>query len=132
MAIGVLGALGGRFDGPMSHTVGTVFSGGWSWACFAFPVGCFRRSKTEAALPSSSASAIGVAVHYLVKDLNPVAPAGADVAFQPSGGGVWSRIFIWGILAFLFGAPVGLIGNLAHPRHRRSCVPSARSADRLF
>ncbi|WP_328740749.1 hypothetical protein OHA91_35710 [Streptomyces erythrochromogenes] len=112
-AIGVLGALAGQFDGPIFHAVSLVFSAGWSWACFAFLVGYFRQSKAESALLASSALAVGVVVYYLLKALKPVTPMGMDVAVEPSGGGAWSRIVIWGMLAFILGAPVGLLGNLA-------------------
>ncbi|MFE7708555.1 hypothetical protein ACFU6I_22785 [Streptomyces sp. NPDC057486] len=89
-----------------------VFSGGWSWACFAFLVGNFRRSKIESALLASSALAIGVVVYYLFKFLSPAAPIGMDIA-GASGEGLTSRILVWGIAAFAFGAPAGLAGNLA-------------------
>ncbi|MFJ9342094.1 hypothetical protein ACIRP0_22750 [Streptomyces sp. NPDC101733] len=111
--VGVLGALAGKCDGAFFHAVSIVFSGGWSWACLAFLVGCFRQSKVEAALTASLALAIGVVVYYLLKALSPVVPMGVDVAAEPSSGGTWSKIAVWGIFAFLFGAPLGIFGNLA-------------------
>ncbi|MFC8256091.1 hypothetical protein ACFUNF_00100 [Streptomyces sp. NPDC057291] len=111
-ALGVIGPLAEKFDNPICHAVALVFSGGWSWACFAFLVGYFRRSKIESALLASSALAIGVVVYYLFKFLSPAAPIGMDIA-GASGEGLTSRILVWGIAAFAFGAPVGLVGNLA-------------------
>ncbi|MCF3181235.1 hypothetical protein IPZ70_15010 [Streptomyces polychromogenes] len=113
LVIGVLGALAGKFGGAIFHAISLVFAGGWSWACLGFLVGYFRRSKAQAALLSSCSLAIGVAVYYLLKALSPVTPIGIPVAAEPSGGSAWSRIIVWGILAFLFGAPVGFLGNLA-------------------
>lgn len=113
VVIGALGALAGKVDSPLFHAVSLVFSGGWSWACLALLVGYFRQSKVEAALLAASALAIGVAVYYLLKALAPVTPIGMDITVEPTGGVAWPRIAIWGALAFVFGAPVGLIGNLA-------------------
>ncbi|MEV7728850.1 hypothetical protein AB0P15_29550 [Streptomyces sp. NPDC087917] len=90
-----------------------VFSGGWSWACLAFWVGYFRQSKVEAALLASAALAIGVVVYYLLKALDPAAPIGMDVAAETISSDNGSSIAFWGILAFLFGAPLGILGNVA-------------------
>ncbi|MFD5780734.1 hypothetical protein [Streptomyces sp. NPDC126933] len=111
-ALGVIGPLAGKFDNPICHAVALVFSGGWSWACFAFLVGYSRRSKIESALLPSSALAIGVVVYYLFKFLSPAAPIGRVIS-GGSGEGLASSILVWGIAAFAFGAPVGLVGNLA-------------------
>ncbi|MCX5078018.1 hypothetical protein OG321_36835 [Streptomyces sp. NBC_00424] len=113
LAMGAVGALAAKLDGPIFHVVSIVFSGGWSWACFAFLVGYFRQSKVAAALLASSALAVGVVVYYLSKALSPVAPIGMDVAGESSVGDAAPGILFWGIAAFLFGAPVGLFGNLA-------------------
>ncbi|MET9691880.1 hypothetical protein ABZY81_25925 [Streptomyces sp. NPDC006514] len=110
--IGALGALSGKFDSPVLHVVNLVFSAGWSWACFAFLVGYTRRSKVESAWLASSALAVGVVVYYLLKWLSPAAPMGMT-ADGMVGDGVSSGILYWGIAAFLFGAPMGLLGNLA-------------------
>ncbi|WP_392892405.1 hypothetical protein [Streptomyces sp. LN699] len=112
-AIGALGALAAKVDNPVFHVVNLVFSGGWSWACFAFLVGCSCQSKVKAAWLSSSALAIGVVVYYLCKALSPVAPIGMDGAPEPNLGGASTGILVWGAAAFVFGAPVGLVGNLA-------------------
>lgn len=101
--LGVLGALPVRFDGPVFQVVGIVFSGGWSWACFAFLVGGSRPSKAEAALLAPVALAVGVVVYYLSKAVGSEAP----------GGDPRTQILVWGVAAFLFGAPMGLFGNLA-------------------
>ncbi|MFE2526640.1 hypothetical protein ACFXEL_20600 [Streptomyces sp. NPDC059382] len=113
LAMGAVGALAAEFDGPIFHVVSIVFSGGWSWACFAFLVGYFRPSKVESALLASSALAVGVAVYYLSKALSPVAPMGMDVPGESGAGDATSGILLWGTAAFLFGAPLGLFGNLA-------------------
>lgn len=103
VVLGLLGALPVRFDGPVLQVVGIVFSGGWSWAGFAFLVGGARRSKAEAALLAPAALAVGVVVYYLIK------AAGSDAP----GGDPTSGILVWGTAAVLFGAPMGLFGNLA-------------------
>lgn len=116
VALGVSGPLAGKFDNPLCAALNLALSGGWSWACFAFLVGYFLRSKVEAALLSSSALAIGVVAYYLFKTLSPATPIGLAV---PSGSvsgsteGLLSGILLWGIAAFVLGAPVGLLGNLA-------------------
>ncbi|MDH6543533.1 hypothetical protein M2167_006086 [Streptomyces sp. SPB4] len=104
VVLGALGALPVRFDGgPVFQVVGIVFSGGWSWACFAFLVGGLRPSKAEAALLAPVALAVGVVVYYLIKVAGSEAP----------GGDPTTQILVWGAAAFLFGAPMGLFGNLA-------------------
>ncbi|MEY2233595.1 hypothetical protein [Streptomyces sp. BF23-19] len=110
--IGALGALSGKFDTPIFHITGLVFSGGWSWACLAFLVGYARRSKIESAVLASSTLAVGVVVYYTLKWLSPVAPIGMS-ADGMEVEGVSSGMLAWGIAAFLFGAPMGLFGNLA-------------------
>ncbi|MEU9081849.1 hypothetical protein [Streptomyces sp. NPDC048357] len=112
MAIGALGALAVTFDGPVFHAVNLVFSAGWSWACLAFLIGYTRPSKTESAWLASSALGIGVAVYYLLKYLSPVAPIGMT-SDGMSSEGISSGILVWGLCALLFGAPMGLFGNLA-------------------
>ncbi|MFF5447391.1 hypothetical protein [Streptomyces sp. NPDC012888] len=111
--LGALGALAGKCDGPFFHAVSIVFSAGWSWACFGLLVGFLRPPKSEAAWLAPSALALGVVVYYLLKALSPVTPIGVDGSFAPSGGGDWSKVVVWGVLAFVFGAPLGIIGNLA-------------------
>ncbi len=110
--MGALGALSGKFDGPIFHVANLVFSGGWSWACFAFLIGYTRRSKIESAWLAPSALVVGVVVYYLLKALSPVAPIGMT-SDGMSGEISSSGIMAWGIAALLFGAPMGLFGNLA-------------------
>ncbi|MEU3406438.1 hypothetical protein ABZ766_21210 [Streptomyces sp. NPDC006670] len=110
---GALGALAGKLDGVFFHALSLVFSAGWSWACLAFLVGYFRPSKAEAGLLASVALALGVIVYYSLKALSPVTPIGVPVPGEPSGGNAWSGIVVWGALAFLLGAPVGILGNMA-------------------
>ncbi|MFJ3723448.1 hypothetical protein ACIPYQ_12875 [Streptomyces sp. NPDC090045] len=112
-AIGTVGALAAKFDSPIFHVLGLIFSGGWSWACFAFLVGYFRPSKIEAAWLASSALAVGVVVYYLLKAWSPVTPIGMVDSGEPIEGTVSSGILYWALAAFFFGAPLGLFGNLA-------------------
>ncbi|MFF4419671.1 hypothetical protein ACFY04_02555 [Streptomyces sp. NPDC001549] len=111
LVLGLLGPISEKWDNPVSVAVNAVFSGGWSWACYAFLVGYFRRSKIEATLLASFGLAIGVVAYYLFKGIGVAAPNGMDVG--ASGGGSLSGIVVWGTLAFVFGAPVGFLGNLA-------------------
>lgn len=111
-ALGIIGPLAGKFDNPICHAASLVFSGGWSWACFAFLVGYFRRSRIDSALLASSALAIGVVVYYFFKFLSPTAPIPGDIS-GGSGKELASRILAWGIAAFICGVPVGFMGNLA-------------------
>ncbi|MEV8354009.1 hypothetical protein ACFVTT_37325 [Streptomyces niveus] len=112
VVLGVMGPLMGKFDNEICHSAALVFSGGWTWACFAFLVGFSRRSKIESTLLASSALAVAVVVYYVFKSVFPAAPIG-QVVSSGSGDGLGSRIFVWGIAAFAFGAPVGLFGNIA-------------------
>ncbi|MFJ3877889.1 hypothetical protein ACIPW5_10560 [Streptomyces sp. NPDC090077] len=111
LGLGLLGPLSEKWGNPVAVAVNAVFAGGWSWACYAFLVGYFRRSKIEAALLAPFGLAIGVAAYYLFKDLSPATPSGLEVG--ASGGGSLSSILLWGTLAFVFGIPVGFLGNLA-------------------
>jgi hypothetical protein len=81
-------------------------------------VGYFRRSKIESALLPSLGLTIGVVTYYLFKDMNPTIPAGMEPAASvpvgmESGASSEGQILVWGIAAFVFGAPVGLVGNVA-------------------
>ncbi|WP_242441125.1 hypothetical protein [Streptomyces sp. CB02923] len=105
------GPVAGKWDNPFCAALSLVFSGGWSWACYAFLVGYFRRSKIESTLLPSLGLAIGVVAYYLFKDMSPAVPAGLESG--TSGEKLFSRILTWGIAAFALGAPVGLLGNLA-------------------
>lgn len=110
--LGIVGPFASRFDNPTLQAVGVVFSVGWSWACFAFLVGYFRRSRIEASLLASSALAVGVAVYYLFKFLSPNVPAGGHV-ISGAGDGLASRALFWGVAAFAIGAPIGFLGSMA-------------------
>ncbi|MFD5510815.1 hypothetical protein ACFWIB_24015 [Streptomyces sp. NPDC127051] len=112
MVLAVLGPLMGKFDNPVCHAAGLVFSSGWAWACFAFLVGFSCRSKAASALLASSALAVAVVVYYVFKYMFPTSPVG-QVVSSGSGGELSSRILVWGMAAFVLGAPVGLFGNIA-------------------
>ncbi|MFB7983167.1 hypothetical protein [Streptomyces vinaceus] len=118
LLLGLLGPVAGKWDTPVCVAVGIVFSSGWPWACYAFLVGYFRRSKIEAALLASSGLAIGVVTYYLFKEANPTIPAGVESAASvpdgmESGTSGAGQILVWGMAAFVFGAPLGLMGNVA-------------------
>ncbi|AWW43212.1 hypothetical protein [Streptomyces cadmiisoli] len=110
--LGTVGPFASKFDNLACQAVGVIFSVGWSWACFAFLVGYSRRSRIEASLLASSALAVGVAVYYIFKFLSPDVPAGGHV-ISGAGDGLSSRALFWGVAAFVFGAPIGLLGSMA-------------------
>ncbi|MFJ7585871.1 hypothetical protein ACIQZO_00445 [Streptomyces sp. NPDC097617] len=118
LLLGLVGPVAGKWDNPFCVAAGIVFSSGWPWACYAFMVGHFRRSKIESALLASLGLAIGVVTYYLFKDMNPTIPAGMQEAtsipagMEPDTSGQ-GKILLWGAAAFVFGAPVGLMGNVA-------------------
>lgn len=111
--LGATGALAGTFDGPVAQVGSLVFAGGWSWACFGFLVGYTRRSKAASALLASSSLALGVIVYYGLKALRPAAPIGMEASEVIHSEVNLAGIVVWGAAAFLFGAPLGLFGNLA-------------------
>ncbi|WP_405438572.1 hypothetical protein OG373_14080 [Streptomyces avidinii] len=120
LLLGLVGPIFGKWDNSLCVAVGIVFSSGWPWACYAMLVGYFRRSKIESTLLASLGLAIGVVTYYLFKDMNPTIPAGMESATSvPAGMEVESgasgdgRILVWGMAAFVFGAPLGLMGNVA-------------------
>lgn len=120
LLLGLVGPVAGKWDNPVCVALSIVFSSGWPWACYALLVGYFRRSKIESALLASLGLTIGVVTYYLFKDMNPTIPAGMEPSTSiPDGMEVESgtssegQILVWGIAAFAFGAPVGLIGNVA-------------------
>ncbi|MFB8087437.1 hypothetical protein [Streptomyces sp. NPDC055992] len=89
-----------------------LFSGGWPWVGYAFLVGYSRRSRLESALLAALGLVVGVVTYYLFKQLYPAVPAG--VGAGPSAEvGISPQILLWGAVALIFGAPVGLVGNLA-------------------
>ncbi|MFJ3876729.1 hypothetical protein ACIPW5_04635 [Streptomyces sp. NPDC090077] len=120
LLLGLAGPVVGKWHNPACVAASIVFSSGWPWACYAFLVGYCRRSKIESALLAAFGLAIGVVTYYVFKEMNPTIPAGMEQATsipaemqmesESSNGG---QIFIWGIAAFVFGAPLGLMGNVA-------------------
>ncbi|MEW5534536.1 hypothetical protein [Streptomyces virginiae] len=118
LLLGLVGPVAEKWDSPFCVAVSIVFSSGWPWACYAFTVGRSRRSKIESALLASLGLAIGVVTYYVFKDINPTIPAGMEEAtsvpagMEPDTSGQ-SQILLWGAAAFVFGAPVGLMGNVA-------------------
>ncbi|MFD3585563.1 hypothetical protein [Streptomyces sp. NPDC058683] len=111
LLLGLAGPLAEKCGNPDCVTLNAVFSSGWSWACYAFLVGYLRRSKIESALLSSLGLAVGVVAYYLFKYLSPTIPAGLESGAVSEG--ISSGMFVWGIAAFILGAPLGLFGNLA-------------------
>ncbi|WP_234363438.1 hypothetical protein [Streptomyces sp. TN58] len=113
-----MGPIAGKWDNPFCVAVSIVFSSGWPWACYAFMVGYFRRSKIDSALLASLGLAIGVVTYYVFKDMNPTIPAGMEEAtavpagMEPDTSGQ-GQILLWGTAAFVLGAPVGIMGNVA-------------------
>ncbi|MFE9450764.1 hypothetical protein [Streptomyces sp. NPDC006739] len=87
--------------------MGAVLTGGWPWACYAFLVGYFRRSTIESIVLAPLGLAVGVVAYYLAKT-SLAALEGMD-----SSGAGSSGIALWGVLAFVFGVPLGVLGNLA-------------------
>ncbi|MEU8438796.1 DUF6518 family protein [Streptomyces sp. NPDC029216] len=120
LLLGLVGPTAGKWDNPVCVAVSIVFSSGWPWACYAFLVGYFRRSKMESAFVAAAGLAVGVVAYYFFKDMNPIIPAGMKSAASipaememESGASSEGQILVWGIAAFVFGAPVGLVGNVA-------------------
>ncbi|MFD0353994.1 hypothetical protein ACFVHW_09615 [Streptomyces sp. NPDC127110] len=120
LLIGLVGPVAGKLDNPGCVAVGIVFSSGWPWACYALLVGYSRRSKIGSALVASLGLAVGVVAYYLFKDMNPAIPAGMESATSipagmqmESGTSSQGQIVVWGMAAFVFGAPLGLMGNVA-------------------
>lgn len=107
LLLGLIGPTAEHWGRRPGAAVGAVFTGGWPWACYAFLVGYFRRSKIESVVLAPLGLAIGVVAYYLIKvSLN-------SLGGLNSSGAESSGIALWGVLAFLFGAPLGLLGNLA-------------------
>ncbi|MCM2414042.1 hypothetical protein [Streptomyces sp. RKAG290] len=110
--LALVGPFMEKFNNPICHATALIFSSGWAWACFAFMVGFLCRSKIESALLASSTLAVAVVVYYAFKAILPTTPVGVVVSSKV-GDGLTSSILVWGIAAFAFGAPVGLLGNIA-------------------
>ncbi|TLQ48338.1 hypothetical protein FEF34_19745 [Streptomyces marianii] len=116
--LGLVGPVAGKWDNPVCVALSIVFSSGWPWACYALLVGYFSRSKIESALLASLGLTVGVVAYYLFKDASPSIPAGTEFATSipegmESGSSSGGQILVWGIAAFVFGAPVGLVGKVA-------------------
>jgi hypothetical protein len=117
--LGLVGPGAEKLDNTFYIAIGTIFSAGWSWACYGFLMGYFCRSKVESALLSSLGLTVGVVTYYIFKDMNPHIPQGVEPATVSTGirpdasEGTSSQILVWGTAALIFGIPVGLLGNLA-------------------
>lgn len=107
LLLGLTGPVADHWGGRPGAVVGAVFTGGWPWAGYAFLVGYFRRSRIESAVLASLGLAVGVVAYYLTKEIL------ASQGGMASSGSGSSGIVLWGVLAFVFGAPLGLLGNLA-------------------
>ncbi|MFF3017405.1 hypothetical protein [Streptomyces sp. NPDC057939] len=82
-ALAVIGPFTAKFDNPACQAVSLVFSGGWSWACFAFLVGFSRRSWIGATALASSSLAMAVVVYYVFKfSSRPPSPACPGIPFR--------------------------------------------------
>lgn len=108
---GLAGPLAEKWENPVCASLSVIFSDGWPWACYAFLVGFFGRSKVKAMLLSSSGLAVGVVTYYVFKYLSPAIPTGLESG--DTGGINYSSMLVWGIAAFILGAPLGLLGTLA-------------------
>ncbi|SEO21717.1 hypothetical protein [Actinacidiphila rubida] len=118
LLLGLAGPVAGKGDNAACTAASIVLSSGWPWACYAFVVGFLRRSRIESAVLASLGLAVGVITYYLFKDMDPTVPIGMDSATSVpdglrSGASSGGQILVWGTAAFLFGAPVGLVGNVA-------------------
>ncbi|MFC8915038.1 hypothetical protein ACGF5F_21725 [Streptomyces sp. NPDC047821] len=118
LLLGLAGPIAAKGDTPVLVAVGIVFSSGWPWACYALLVGYFRPSRIESMVLASLGLAIGVVTYYVFKDLNPTIPPGMESATSipagmESGTTNAGKILVWGTAALVFGAPLGLVGNLA-------------------
>lgn len=107
LLLGLTGPSAEYGGGRPGAAVGAVFTGGWPWACYAFLVGYFRRSKIESVVLAPLGLAVGVVTYCLTKG------SLASLDGMDSSGAGSSGIALRGVLAFLFGAPLGLLGNLA-------------------
>ncbi|NED13151.1 hypothetical protein [Streptomyces sp. SID9124] len=111
LLLGLAGPVAGKFDNPVCEALNVLFSGGWPWVGYAFLVGYTRRSRAGSALLAALGLLVGVVAYYLFKQLYPALPAGVEAG--PAEVGISPQILVWGTVALLFGAPVGLVGNLA-------------------
>ncbi|MFG2980273.1 DUF6518 family protein [Streptomyces sp. NPDC048258] len=112
LLLGLAGPIANKWDNPACVALGLAFSGGWSWACFAFLVGYFRRSKIESTVLASLGLTVGVLTYYLTKSISPTLPAGMDGAEVVSSDNS-SGVLFWGLAAFIIGGPLGFFGNVA-------------------
>ncbi|MFB7265772.1 hypothetical protein ACFCXH_27070 [Streptomyces nojiriensis] len=112
LLLGLLSPLANKWDNPACVALGLVFSSGWSWACYAFLVGCFCRSRIESTVLASLGLTVGVVTYYLFKDFSPTLPAGIEAAEVVSTDNS-SGIVFWGMAAFVLGGPLGFFGNVA-------------------
>ena len=121
LLLGLAGPVAGKWENPACVAINTVFSGGWPWAGYAFLVGYLCRSKIESTILSSLGLTVGVVTYYLSKESNRTVPTGMQlshavpVGLEPRTAGqvFFSSAIAWGIAAFVLGAPLGLLGNLA-------------------
>jgi hypothetical protein len=114
--LGLVGPVSGQWGNPVCVAVSILFSSGWPWACYAFLVGYSRRLKVEATLLSCSGLAVAVVSYYLFKDAHPAIPRGMRTSVSvgmESGSSSAGPILVWVVAAFVLGAPVGFLGNVA-------------------
>lgn len=111
LALGLIGPLASQWDNPACVVLSLVFSGGWSWVCYAFLVGYFCQSRIQSAVLPSLGLIVAVVAYYLKKDFSPTLPAGMEAEVISSSNS--SGIIAWGVVAIIIGGPLGLCGNVA-------------------
>ncbi|MEU4351092.1 hypothetical protein [Streptomyces sp. NPDC023838] len=125
--LGLIGPASEKVDNSVVSGAGAMFTIGWTWACYAFLVGYWRRSKIESSLLAPLGLIVAVITYYVFMDLYPTlvpglssTPDGSvpeEVRRQlvPDHGGslLMDHVYIWAACAVIFGAPLGFIGNVA-------------------
>ncbi|MEU5439106.1 hypothetical protein AB0G73_38060 [Streptomyces sp. NPDC020719] len=125
--LGLIGPASEKADNSVVSGVGAMFSIGWTWACYAFLIGYWRRSKIESSLLAPLGLIAAVISYYVFKDLHttpvPGIPSASDDSVPedtkrqlvPDHGGSprMDHIAVWAAFAVIFGAPLGFIGNVA-------------------
>jgi hypothetical protein len=121
LLLGLIGPTAEHWGRRPGAAVGAVFTGGWPWACYAFLVGYFRRSKIESAVLAPLGLAIGVVAYYLIKvSLN-------SLGGLNSSGAESSGIALWGAGILVRSTPWAPGEPRAGAGRRRPVLPAACS-----